>query len=76
MFLDRNEVRINHISWMCNTSIDTQVGGVNIDALIRGLFEVLFCVNRNSEKIVTQLIETNTYYYWEFATFIVIALIS
>lgn len=61
MFLDRNEGTINPISWMCNTLIDTQIGGVHIDALIRGLVEVLFCVNRNSEKIVTQLIETKTY---------------
>jgi hypothetical protein len=60
MFLDRNEGTITPTSWMCNTLIDTQVGVVDIDALIRFLFEVLFCVNRNSEKIVTQLIETNT----------------
>lgn len=46
---------------MCNTLLDTQIGGVDIDAFITGLFELLFCVNRNSEKIVTQLIETKTY---------------
>lgn len=34
----------------------------------------MFRVNRNSEKVETQLIETNTYYYWEFAAFIGIAL--
>jgi hypothetical protein len=34
----------------------------------------MFCVNRKSEKVETQLIETNTYYYWEFATFIGIGL--
>ncbi len=48
MFLDRNDRTINPISWMCDTLIDTQVGGVGIDALMRGLFEVFFCVNRNS----------------------------